>query len=326
MRARGDLVEIRAADLRFTGDEVATYLNGLNGLGLATTDLAALETRTEGWVAALQLAALSLQDLDDPSAFIAGFAGDDRFVVDYLADEVLSRQPTDVRRFLLDTSILDRLTGPLCDAVSPLPDARTGKAMLDALDRANLFLVPLDGHRRWYRYHHLFADVLQAHLLDERPDDVPRAASPRRPPGTPTPGRRRPRSGTPWPPATPSAPPTSSSSPSRPCVATGARTSSAAGSTSSPTRSSRPPGARDRADRRADGQQRLRRRRRAPPPRRGRCSPGPRRPGGVDEDELPRLPSAVEMYWAALALIGGDPAARSPAPGGPARPRPRVTT
>ncbi len=172
VRARGDLVEIRAADLRFTGDEVATYLNDLNGLGLAATDLSTLEARTEGWVAALQLAALSLQDLDDPSAFIAGFAGDDRFVVDYLADEVLGRQPADVRRFLLDTSILDRLTGPLCDAVSPLPDARTGKSMLEALDRANLFLVPLDAHRRSYRYHHLFADVLQAHLLDERPDDA----------------------------------------------------------------------------------------------------------------------------------------------------------
>ena len=185
---------------------MATYLNDLNGFGLAAADLAALETRTEGWVAALQLAALSLRDRDDPSAFIAGFAGDDRFVVDYLADEVLSRQPDDVRRFLLDTSILDRLTGPLCDAVSPLPDApASGKAMLDALDRANLFLVPLDGHRRWYRYHHLFADVLQAHLLDERPGDVPelhrRAAAwyadsrADRGRGPARPGRRRRRAG-----------------------------------------------------------------------------------------------------------------------------------
>jgi LuxR family maltose regulon positive regulatory protein len=175
LRARGELLEIRASDLRFTPDEIAFYLNDLHGFGLTATDIASLETRTEGWVAALQLAAISLRDRDDQSAFIAGFAGDDRFVVDYLADEVLSRQPDDVRGFLLDTSILARLTGPLCDAVRPPspPGGRSGKAMLEVLDRANLFLVPLDGHRTWYRYHHLFGDVLQAHLLEERPDDVP---------------------------------------------------------------------------------------------------------------------------------------------------------
>ncbi|MCW2766289.1 MAG: ATP-dependent transcriptional regulator, MalT-like, LuxR family [Nocardioides sp.] len=176
LRARGELVEIRATDLRFTVEEVSSYLNDLNGFDLTAADLAALEARTEGWVAALQLAALSLRDRDDRTSFIAGFAGDDRFVVDYLADEVLSRQPDDVRRFLLDTSILDRLTGSLCDAVSPLPEragGRSGRAMLEALDRANLFLVPLDGHRSWYRYHHLFGDVLHAHLLEERPGDVP---------------------------------------------------------------------------------------------------------------------------------------------------------
>ncbi len=184
LRARGELVEIRATDLRFTGDEVSSYLNDINGLDLTPTDLAALEVRTEGWVAALQLAALSLRDREDRSSFIAGFAGDDRFVVDYLADEVLGRQPEEVRRFLLDTSILERLTGSLCDAVSPTPeraDGRSGRAMLEALDRANLFLVQLDGHRSWYRYHHLFGDVLHAHLLEERPADVPylhrRAAS-----------------------------------------------------------------------------------------------------------------------------------------------------
>ena len=175
LRARGELVEIRATDLRFTGEEVAAYLNDLNGFDLTAADIAALEARTEGWIAALQLAVLSLRDRDDHTAFIAGFAGDDRFVVDYLADEVLSRQSDDVRRFLLDTSILDRLTGSLCDAVSRLPEragGRSGRAMLEALDRANLFLVPLDGHRSWYRYHHLFADVLHAHLLEERPGDV----------------------------------------------------------------------------------------------------------------------------------------------------------
>ncbi len=179
LRARGELVEIRAADLRFTGEEVSSYLNDLNNLDLATADLAALDIRTEGWIAALQLAALSLRnrtDHADRTSFIAGFAGDDRFVVDYLVEEVLSRQPDDVRRFLLDTSILDRLTGSLCDAVSRLPEragAQNGKAMLEALDRANLFLVPLDDHRSWYRYHHLFGDVLRAHLLDERHKDVP---------------------------------------------------------------------------------------------------------------------------------------------------------
>jgi LuxR family transcriptional regulator, maltose regulon positive regulatory protein len=173
LRARGELIEIRAADLRFTGEEVTSYLNDLNGFDLTAADIASLEIRTEGWVAALQLAAISLRDRDDRSAFIAGFAGDDRFVVDYLADEVLARQSDDVRRFLLDTAILDRLTGPLCETVSPPAGGTSGKAMLEALDHDNLFLVPLDAHRRWYRYHHLFGDVLQAHLLEERPGDVP---------------------------------------------------------------------------------------------------------------------------------------------------------
>ena len=169
LRAGGQLVEVRANELRFTSDEAANYLNESMDLRLSDDDVAALEGRTEGWIAALQLAALSLQGRTDASAFIAGFAGDDQYIVDYLAEEVLSRQPADVRDFLLETSILERLTGPLCDAVT----GRTaGKATLIALERANLFLVPLDDRRRWYRYHHLFADVLQAHLLDERPDEV----------------------------------------------------------------------------------------------------------------------------------------------------------
>lgn len=175
LRVRGELVEVRATDLRFTPEEMSSYLNDLNGLDLTTADLAALGARTEGWVAALQLAVLSLRDRDDRADFIAGFAGDDRFVVDYLLEEVLDRQTDDVRRFLLDTSILDRLTGSLCDAVSPSPEGGTGqrgKATLDALDRANLFLVALDDRRSWYRYHHLFGDVLRAHLLDERPEGV----------------------------------------------------------------------------------------------------------------------------------------------------------
>jgi LuxR family maltose regulon positive regulatory protein len=176
LRARGELVEIRASDLRFTGGEVVSYLNDVNDLALNPAELAVLESRTEGWVAALQLAALSLRDRDDRSGFIAEFSGDDRFVVDYLADEVLGRQPDDIRRFLLQTSILDRLTGTLCDAVSPpaeRPGGRSGRAMLETLDRMNLFVVQLDGHRSWYRYHHLFGDVLHAHLLQERAGDLP---------------------------------------------------------------------------------------------------------------------------------------------------------
>ena len=169
LRGRGDLVEIRAADLRFTPDEAAGYLNGVMGLALTAQDVEALEGRTEGWIAALQLAALSMQGRDDVAAFIAGFAGDDRYIVDYLAEEVLHRQPEQVRRFLLRTSILDRLSGPLCDAVT---GEDGGKAQLAALERGNLFVVPLDDRRRWYRYHQLFADVLQAHLLDEQPDAV----------------------------------------------------------------------------------------------------------------------------------------------------------
>ena len=170
MRARGELIEVRAAELRFTTREAAAYLNGVVGLQLTATDVAALEERTEGWVAALQLAALSMQGRDDVPGFIAGFTGDDRYIVDYLAEEVLQRQPEHVRAFLLATSLLSRLAGPLCDAVTATSG---GKAMLEALDRGNLFLVPLDDRRQWYRYHHLFADVLRARLSDESPELVP---------------------------------------------------------------------------------------------------------------------------------------------------------
>jgi LuxR family maltose regulon positive regulatory protein len=170
LRARGELAEIRAAELRFTPGEAAAYLNETMGLQLTAPQVAALEARTEGWIAALQLAALSMQGRGDVAGFIAGFAGDDRYVVDYLAEEVLARQPDRVQAFLLQTSILGRLTGPLCDAVT---GQGGGAAMLAALDRGNLFLVPLDDRRRWYRYHHLFADVLQARLLDEQPGQLP---------------------------------------------------------------------------------------------------------------------------------------------------------
>ncbi len=139
------------------------------GLALDEAQVTALEQRTEGWIAALQLAALSMHGRADVSGFIAGFAGDDRYIVDYLVEEVLRRQPGPVRDFLIGTCVLDRLSGPLCEAVTGQPG---GKAMLEALDRANLFVVPLDDSRRWYRYHHLFADVLHTHLTDERPGDV----------------------------------------------------------------------------------------------------------------------------------------------------------
>ena len=169
LRARGELLEIRAADLRFTADEATAYFNEAMGLELTAGDVGALEGRTEGWIAALQLAALSMQGRDDVAGFIEGFTGDDRFVVDYLAEEVLERQSDDVRGFLLETAVLHRLTGALCDAVT---GGSGGKATLEMLERANLFLVPLDDRRAWYRYHHLFADVLRARLLDEQGDRI----------------------------------------------------------------------------------------------------------------------------------------------------------
>lgn len=169
LRARGDLLEIRAADLRFTTQEAAAYLNDSAGLDLATDDVETLESRTEGWIAALQLAAISLRDRTDRSAFIADFAGDDRFVVDYLTDEVLDRQSPDIRDFLLQTSILHRLSAELCAALTGRSDAHV---ILDTLDRSNLFLVALDDRRRWFRYHHLFADVLRARLTEQRADDI----------------------------------------------------------------------------------------------------------------------------------------------------------
>jgi LuxR family transcriptional regulator, maltose regulon positive regulatory protein len=169
MRARGELVEVRIGELRFRPDEATAYFNDVMGLHLAERDVAAIEARTEGWIAALQLAALSMQGREDVASFIAGFAGDDRYIVDYLVEEVLERQTEQVRRFLLETSILDRLSGPLCEAVT---GQAGGNAMLETLDHANLFVVPLDDRRRWYRYHHLFGDVLQARLLNDQSADV----------------------------------------------------------------------------------------------------------------------------------------------------------
>jgi LuxR family maltose regulon positive regulatory protein len=169
LRVRGQLTELRARDLRFTQDETAALLREVAGLDLSAASLAALSARTEGWVAGLQLAALSLQRDADPAAFVATFSGSHRFVLDYLTEEVLARQPEELVRFLLETSVLDRLSGPLCDAVT---GQTGGQATLEQVERANLFLVPLDETRRWWRYHRLFAELLRARLERAQPDRV----------------------------------------------------------------------------------------------------------------------------------------------------------
>lgn len=169
LRARRQLTELRAADLRFTPSEAAKFLDQVMGLDLSSDEIAALEDRTEGWIAGLQLAALSMRGHQDMAGFIRAFAGDNRYIVDYLMEEVLQRQPEQVRDFLLHTSILDRLSGPLCDAVTGQENSR---ARLEALQRGNFFLIPLDDKRLWYRYHHLFADVLRMHLM-EQPELLP---------------------------------------------------------------------------------------------------------------------------------------------------------
>ena len=163
LRARGQLTELRAADLRFTPPEASEFLNRVMGLDLSAEDIAALETRTEGWIASLQLAAISMQGRKDLTGFIRSFSGSHHFVLDYLVEEVLQQQPESVQTFLLRTSILDRLCGPLCDAVLLDPSA-SGQETLEYLEHSNLFLVPLDNERRWYRYHHLFAELLRQRL------------------------------------------------------------------------------------------------------------------------------------------------------------------
>ena len=170
LRARGQLTEVRDADLRFTPAEAAEFLNRVMGLHLSPDDITALETRTEGWVAGLQLAALSMQGRNNVSDFIQSFTGSHYFVLDYLVEEVLEKQPDRILTFLLRTSILDRLCGPLCDAVlgsSPVPALEiTGQKALEYLARANLFTVPLDDERHWYRYHHLFGNLLRQRLRE----------------------------------------------------------------------------------------------------------------------------------------------------------------
>src|SRR3989441_4411599 len=166
LRAGGQLTEVRAADLRFGTAEASAFLQTVMGLDLEASAIATLEQRTEGWIAGLQLAALSLQGRADISAFLAAFTGSHRFVLDYLSEEVLARQDASVQQFLLHTSILERLSGPLCDAVTGQEESQ---AMLEALERANLFVAALDDERGWYRYHNLFAEVLRGHLQQGEP-------------------------------------------------------------------------------------------------------------------------------------------------------------
>jgi LuxR family maltose regulon positive regulatory protein len=170
LRARGQLAELRAADLRFTEEEAAALLHHTAGLDLPAGSVATLAASTEGWAAGLQLAGLSLQGHPDPAGFVAAFSGSHRYVLDYLAEELLDRQPEPLRTFLLETSILERLSGPLCDAVTGRSDSQR---LLEQAERANLFLIPLDGQRRWWRFHHLFADLLRARLQQTDPARVP---------------------------------------------------------------------------------------------------------------------------------------------------------
>lgn len=167
LRVRGQLVELRMEQLRFSAQEAGAFLKKSAGVLLTEADIAALNARTEGWIAGLQMAAISLRGRNDASAFISAFAGSHRFVFDYLLEQVLNRQAPEVREFLLQTSVLERLSAPLCDAVAVT--GRPARGLLDSIERANLFLVPLDDERTWYRYHHLFADLLRLMLEQSHP-------------------------------------------------------------------------------------------------------------------------------------------------------------
>lgn len=170
LRANGQMSELREADLRFRPDEVAEFLNQKMGLDLAAADVTALERRTEGWIAALQMAAISLEEHADPHGFITAFAGDDRHIADYFAEEALAAQPEPLRRFMLEISILDRFTAPLCEAVTGCSESRS---RLEEIERKGLFLVPLDPARRWFRFHHLFGDLLRSRLHQTEPGLIP---------------------------------------------------------------------------------------------------------------------------------------------------------
>jgi len=169
LRVGGQLNELRALDLRFTIDETANFVNQVMGLNLSAADISALESRTEGWIAGLQMAAISMQGSQDVEGFIRSFTGSHRYILDYLIEEVLEHQPESLQTFMLQTAILDRLTGSLCDAVT---GQENGRETLDALERANLFIVPLDTDRQWFRYHHLFSDLLKQRLSIAKPELV----------------------------------------------------------------------------------------------------------------------------------------------------------
>lgn len=171
-RAKGELLELRARDLRFTFAEADTLLNEVLALELSSDEVEMLESRTEGWIAGLQLAALSLQNQPDRAAFLRAFAGDDRYILDYLLDEVLSRQAEQVQRFLLYSSVLERLSAPLCAAVLEGPSESECQALLERLEQANAFVMPLDSRREWYRYHQLFAELLRVRLQRAYPEQV----------------------------------------------------------------------------------------------------------------------------------------------------------
>ncbi|CAG0944090.1 partial Serine/threonine-protein kinase PknK, partial [Anaerolineae bacterium] len=156
--------------LRFTQDEASDFLRQVTGLNLSAEEIATLETRTEGWIAGLQIAALSMRSQNDVVGFIKAFTGSNRFILDYLAEEVFQHQSQAIQDFLVQTSILDRFTGPLCDAITEQTD---GAQTLESLERINLFIVPLDSQRCWYRYHHLFADLLRDRLRRDSPQRVP---------------------------------------------------------------------------------------------------------------------------------------------------------
>ncbi len=172
LRARAQLIEVRVIDLRFTSDEIASFFDQISGLNLSIEELVALEQRTEGWIAGLQLAAASLQGrvASERQAFVDTFAGDDQYIIDYLVEEVLNRQTPDVQSFLMQTAILERFNADLCDAVTGRNDSQ---AMLNYLAKANLFIIPLDHKRQWYRYHHLFADLLRYRLKETAPNRIP---------------------------------------------------------------------------------------------------------------------------------------------------------
>jgi len=170
LRVRGELVELREADLRFNSEETAALFERTLGLPLQAEDISALDARTEGWIAGLQVAALSMKGQEDVASFVRSFTGSHRYVMDYLVDEVLDRQPEAIQTFLLNSSILDQMTGRLCEAVTGQPG---GQETLERLDKDNLFIIPLDDERRWYRYHHLFTDLLRSRLDQTAPDRAP---------------------------------------------------------------------------------------------------------------------------------------------------------